>query len=103
MNFAEVVKFKNEVKPEDGKAIKKVLISTDYFKLIAIAVGKGGELAPHPAPADALITVLKGKAVITYDGKDFKLEEGDFFYMEKGVIHSVRTEDKIEMTVSFAI
>lgn len=103
MDFAQVVKFKDTVKAEDGKAEKKILINTDTFQLIAIAIGKKGELAAHPAPGNAVITALKGEATITYDGKDYKLEEGDFFYMEKGVVHSLKADKKFEMTVAISL
>lgn len=103
MNFADVTKFKDVVKAEDGKAEKKVLVNTDTFRLIAIAIGKNGVLPEHPAPGNAMITVLKGEAVITYDSKDYKLEEGDLFYMEKGVLHSVKTDKKLEMTVAISL
>lgn len=87
---------------EEGKTVQKMLLDTGTTKIVAMAMNRSG-LAPHTAPGDALIQVLKGSAVLEYEGRTHILSKGDVFLMKKGALHSVHADGKFKMLLTIAL
>lgn len=102
MPYETVQEAKKLVNYEEGKTVQKMLLDTGTTKIVAMAMNKSG-LAPHTAPGDALIQVLKGTAVLEYEGRTHILSKGDVFLMKKGALHSVHTDSKFKMLLTIAM
>lgn len=95
----EVFSLSNEIQFKSGEAVKKVVIDGKEMKMLLVAIEKG-ELPEHPAPLNALVTVLEGEGVLVYKGKDpVTMHEGDSFAFEKGALHSIRAENKLKFSL----
>ena len=53
------------------------VVHNDKMKFVLMAFDKGTGLSAHRAPGNAIITVLEGKAIIGYEGKDHPLSAGE--------------------------
>lgn len=96
----EVFDLKDVAAYEKGKAVKEVYVDQNGVKMLVVAIDHA-ELPDHPAPADALFTVLEGKGEITYNGKTVEIHEKQSFKFDKGVIHSVKA-DKLKFALLLA-
>lgn len=97
--FGEILKLEDLIDYEKGKALKKEILSSDAGKLILISFDDNALLPAHAAPGNAVIFALKGKADITYEGKTFKIHEGESFAMAKGAEHSIKSDGKFKMAL----
>lgn len=50
--------------------------------------------APHQHPGAEMIYVVKGRLVVTVDGEDIRLDNGDAMYFDSSVPHSYRREGR---------
>ncbi len=94
----KVFELKNEATYEKGKAVKTPFIQDGSVSMLIIAMDHA-QLPEHPAPADALITVLEGEGELTYAGNRVHLKEHDSFRFDKGAIHSVTTDHKLKFSL----
>lgn len=92
MNKGEIFKLKELLPYQEDKIINLDLLHTDSSKFALISMAKGTSMDAHKAPGEALLFVLDGKAILTYEGKDFTLTEGDNFSFEKGGMHAISAE-----------
>lgn len=86
---------KDEAEYEKDKAVKTVIASADGAQMLIVALDHAS-LPDHPAPQDALLTVLDGEGELTYQGTPVKLHHGTSVKMDKGAIHSVTTDKKLK-------
>lgn len=100
--YASIQEVKKLVACEEGKTVQKMLLDTGTTRIVAMAMHKSG-LAPHTAPGDALIQVLKGSAVLEYEGTPHTLHKGDVFLMKKGALHSLRADEEYKMLLTIAL
>lgn len=56
-----------------------------------------------PAPGNAILTALEGKAIIGYEGKDYELNAGESFRFDKNGLHSVTPQGKFKMSLLLVI
>lgn len=95
----EVFSLSDQIQTEPGKAIKKVVIDGKEMKMLLVVIEKG-ELPEHPAPLDALVTVIEGEGTLAYEGKaPVTIRKGDSFAFKKGALHSVRAENVLKFSL----
>ena len=82
---------------EEGSISNLDVVSNDTMKFVLMAFDEGTGLTPHRAPGNAIIFALEGKATIGYEGKDYKLSEGENFRFDKNGLHSVTADGKFKM------
>lgn len=75
------------------------IASNERMKFVVMSFDAGTGLRPHTAPGDALLTSLDGEGVITYEGKDYTIHEGEQFVFEKGGLHAVKAVTKFKMSL----
>lgn len=86
---------KDQVEYEKDKAVKKVIAQNDGATLLLAALDHA-QLPDHPAPKDAVFTVLDGEGELTYAGNTVKIHHGMSVKFDQGVIHSVKTDKKLK-------
>ena len=93
----EVMKLKDLISYEEGSISNLDVVSNDTIKFVLMAFDEGTGLTPHRAPGNAIIFALEGKATSGYEGKDYKLSEGENFRFDKNGLHSVTADGKFKM------
>lgn len=95
----EVFRLKDLLPYQDGKIVNMDIASNERMKFVVMSFDAGTGLRPHTAPGDALLTCLDGEGVITYEGKDYTIHEGEQFVFEKGGLHAVKAVTKFKMSL----
>lgn len=93
--------FKDLIDFEKGKAVKKQVLSNEAGTSIMLVAMDEASLPDHPAPSDAILTVLDGEGELVYEGAHHKLHHGMSFAFAKGAIHSVTTDKKLRFMLLF--
>lgn len=65
----------------------------------------GGEVFPHTHPTHEYYYILSGRGIITLEGEDREVRQGDLVYIPPDKLHSARTTSKNTglRAVSFAV
>lgn len=84
---------------EKGKINHMGIAHDDNMKFFVMAFDDDQELPAHKAPGEALAFALEGKAIITYEGKDYPIKAGENFSMAAGALHSVKAQGKFKMAL----
>ena len=72
---------KDEVEYREGQVVSKTLAQNRNVSLTLFAFEKGEEISTHESGGDAFVTCLDGVGLITIDGKDYELHEGESIVM----------------------
>ncbi len=86
----EVLKLKNLLPYQEGKIVNLDVLNTEKAKLSLLAMAKGTSLDAHKAPGEALLFILDGEGIISYEGKEYKVKEGDNFSFAKNGLHALK-------------
>lgn len=97
IELAQVVTLKDEVAYATGQVVSKTLAQNDHVSVTLFSFGAGEEIASHRAGGDAFVTALDGTGVITIDGTDHELVEGQSVVMPLGHPHAIRAATDFKM------
>lgn len=103
LKYGSVFKLDDMADYEKGKAYKTSVFGNSAFQMFLLTFDDDTAMPAHKAPGNALITVLKGKAKFTYEGKEYELKEGDSFAMTKGATHSIDAKGKFKMLLTISL
>jgi quercetin dioxygenase-like cupin family protein len=95
----EVYKLKDLIKYQENKVVNLDVFHTEKSKLALIAMAKGTKLDAHKAPGEALLFILDGEGTISYEGKDYKVHQGDNFSFAKGGLHAVSADENLQFAL----
>lgn len=84
---------------EEDSIVNMDVMHNDKMKLAVMAFDKGQALSEHKAPGDAILFILEGKGVISYEGKDYPVEQGDEFCFRKNGLHAVKATERFKMAL----
>lgn len=87
------------VEYSEDSVVSKTVINKQVGTVTLFAFDKGQSLSEHTAPYDALVQVIDGTGVLTIDGKEIKVTEGQLIIMPGNVPHSVNAEEKFKMVL----
>ena len=90
INKGEVFALKDTLPYQDGKIVNLTLMENAKSQLAILAMSKGTELTPHKAPGEALLLILDGEGIITYEGVENHVKAGDSFAFAKNGLHAVK-------------
>ena len=90
---------KDLISYEEGSIANLDVVHADNMKFVLMAFDEGTGLTPHRAPGNAILTVLEGKAIIGYEGRDYELNAGESFRFDKNGLHSVTPQGKFKMSL----
>lgn len=79
------------------------VLSSSTTKFALMAFDKGTALSEHSAPGDAIVFALEGSATIGYEGKEYKIKEGENFRFEKNGRHSVKADERFKMALLLSL
>ena len=90
LNKGKVFALKDALPYQEGKIVNLTLMENAKSQLAVIAMSKGTELTPHKAPGEALLLILDGEGIITYEGAENHVKAGDSFAFAKNGLHAVK-------------
>ena len=99
----EIINLKDMISYEEGSIANLDIVHTNNMKYVLMAFDEGTGLTPHKAPGNALLTCLEGEAIIGYEGKEYKLKEGESFRFDKNGEHSVTPLTRFKMSLLLVI
>lgn len=97
---SKVLTLKNELPYNDGQIISKTLAQNGAVSITLFSFEKGEEISTHESGGDAFVTCLDGVGLITIDGKEYELHEGESIIMPSHHPHSVRGKERFKMMLT---
>jgi quercetin dioxygenase-like cupin family protein len=73
---------------ERAKAV--TLVKTNSFETICMRVDANHEIPEHKAKGPITLQCLDGKIYFTVNQKEHEMSAGDWLYLEKGQLHSLK-------------
>lgn len=95
----EAFELKDLVDYEKDQCVKKLMINENGTKVLLIALDHA-KLPEHPAPANALFTVLEGEGKLTYLGNTIDVHHGQSVKFDANAAHSVTADHKMKFMVT---
>ncbi|MBQ9942427.1 MAG: cupin domain-containing protein [Christensenellaceae bacterium] len=98
-----VLALKDQVSVQPGQVVSKTLAQNKAVSVTLFAFDKDEEISTHSSGGDAMVTCLEGVGLITIDGTEYILNEGESIVMPAGHPHAVygREAFKMLLTVIF--
>jgi|SRR3989338_103548 len=78
--------------PKEGIISKKILKEKN-LDVGLFCMAKNTEISKHTTTKKAGVYIVEGKGVFNLNGKNIKMSEGVFIYMDKNVIHSLKAKE----------
>lgn len=97
INSSEVLKLKDEIAYQEGQVVSKTLAQNYHVSITLFSFDKGEEISTHKSDGDALVTCLDGEGLITIDGEEYILHEGESIVMKANHPHAVSGKEKFKM------
>ena len=88
---------KNEVEYKKGQVISKTLSQNEHHSVTIFSFDKGEEISTHESDGDALVLCLDGVGMLTIDGKEYVIKEGESVVMPAHHPHSVYGKEQFKM------
>jgi quercetin dioxygenase-like cupin family protein len=97
IDMAKVLEFADLVSYQEGQVVSRTLAQNNALSLTLFAFPPGEGISAHTVPADALVQVLDGEALVTIDGEKFKVGAGKAIVMPQGKPHALDAEQRFKM------
>ena len=94
---AEVLELKEQVSYQEGQVVSKTLAQNEHVSVTLFSFDKGEEISTHESGGDAFVTCLDGVGMITIDGKEYELKEGESIVMPARHPHAVFGKEQFKM------
>ena len=94
---SKVLTLKDEISYADGQVVSKTLVQNDAISETLFAFEKGEEISTHESGGDAFVICLDGVGLITVDGVDYELTEGQSIVMPAKHPHAVFGKEQFTM------
>ena len=94
---SKVLTLKDEISYADGQVVSKTLVQNDAVSETLFAFEKGEEISTHESGGDAFVICLDGVGLITVDGVDYELIEGQSIVMPAKHPHAVFGIEQFKM------
>jgi quercetin dioxygenase-like cupin family protein len=85
--------------PENG-ILSQTLQNDDRTKVILFGFAPGQELSAHTAPFPAMLTFLKGDALLNLGGDEQQATAGTFVYMPPNLEHGIKARNEVVMLLT---
>lgn len=85
--------------PENG-ILSQTLQNDDAMKVILFGFAPGQELSAHTAPFPAMLTFLKGNALLKLGSEERQAAEGTFVYMRPNLEHGIKAQNEVVMLLT---
>ncbi len=88
-NLFEIIEF-----PKEG-ILSKTIHKNTTGEADVFMIPKGGKISGHTSSRDACVQILQGEAEFMLGEEWHKVKAGDWFFMEKGLIHAITAVDDL--------
>jgi quercetin dioxygenase-like cupin family protein len=85
--------------PENG-ILSQTLQDGGGTKVVLFGFAAGQELSAHTAPFPAIITILKGEALVKLGSDEQQAVEGTFVYMTPYLEHGIKAKTDVVMLLT---
>lgn len=85
---------------QQGSVVSRAIINKGTGTVTLFAFDEGERLSEHTSPYDALMYVLEGAALVTIDGKETEVREGEIVILPAGRPHSLSATTKLKMLLT---
>lgn len=99
----EVFTLADLVPVQKGTIVNRDLFQSNGMKFVVMAFDEGTGLSEHTAPGQALVTVLEGDAVVTYEGVDHTLHAGESIAFAPQGRHAIKALTPFKMSLLIAL
>ena len=97
VNKAEVMTLKEQVEYQKGQVVSKTMAQNEHVSVTLFSFDKGEEISTHESGGDAFVTCLDGVGMITIDGVEYILKEGESIVMPAKHPHAVFGQEQFKM------
>jgi quercetin dioxygenase-like cupin family protein len=87
------------VQYQTGAIVSRTIIDKPAGTVTVFAFDKGQRLSEHTVPYDALLQVVDGDGVITVEGTDHTVRNGQQIIMPAHHPHAVRADERFKMVL----
>lgn len=94
---SEVLTLKEQIAYQPGQVVSKTLAQNPAVSVTLFSFDKGEEISTHSSNGDAFVTCLDGVGMVTIDGQEYLLEEGQSIVMPAGHPHAVYGKEAFKM------
>jgi len=94
---SQVLVLKDQVAYQQGQVVSKTLVQNNHVSVTLFSFDKDEEISTHKSEGDAFVTCLDGEGLITIDGIEYVLHEGDSIVMPAGHPHAVKGKEQFKM------
>jgi quercetin dioxygenase-like cupin family protein len=85
---------------EAGSIVSRTIINRETGTVTLFAFDEGEGLSEHTAAYDALLYVMEGEALVTVEGVDNDLKQGEGIILPAGKTHAVRAVAQFKMILT---
>lgn len=97
IDLSTVFTFADLVSYQQGQIVSKTLTQSRAVSLTLFAFDKDEEISSHESDGDAMVVALDGEGLITIDGQEFILKEGETIVMPAKKPHAVYAKERFKM------
>ena len=94
---SQVLLLKEEISCQEGQVVSKTLAQNDAVSVTLFSFDQGEEISTHESGGDAFVTCLDGVGLITIDGQEYELHEGESIVMPARHPHAVMGKERFKM------
>lgn len=82
---------------QSGAVVSQTLVDEEAVTITVFAFDDGERLSEHTAPHDAILQVVDGTALITIDGEEYEVQEGESIVLPANEPHAVDAVSEFKM------
>ncbi|MBR7046830.1 MAG: cupin domain-containing protein [Campylobacter sp.] len=99
LTYGEVFKLSDLGEIQKDGISNLMFANTSGAKFLIKNFDENAVLGEHKAPGDAVVFALSGEAIISYEGNDFHIKQGQNFVFQKGGRHAIKAIGKFKMAL----
>lgn len=99
---ATVFHLKDQILYENEKVVSKTLAQNQGLSITLFAFTKGKVISTHESQGDAFVTCIDGVGIITIDGIEYVLQQGESIIMPARHPHAVYAKEDFKMLLVVA-
>lgn len=82
---------------QTGAVVSRSLVDDESVTVTVFAFDEGERLSEHTAPHDAILQVVDGTALITIDGEEYEVADGETIVLPAEEPHAVDAVSQFKM------
>ena len=85
---------------QSGSVVSRAIVNQASGTVTLFAFDEGESLSEHTSPYDALLCVLEGCALVTIEGIQSEMREGEAIILPAGKPHALRATERFKMLLT---